>query len=471
MRLKIKALALLLSAVCVMSSCLKTDDTEFITYDDTAITGVTLGTLKAYRTTKSKVNPEKDSVYTISVTGKSFPVYIDQLKHEIYNVDSLPVGTDMAHVLMTITTKNNGFAVLKSLTSDSIMAITDTDSLDFSQPREIIVYSNSGRYNQKYSVNLSAHKEFADTFRWSRIADSNALIASYKTVKAQALGEKLYVLGTTASGAELIQTAISDGTSWNAVALPTPLSAEATIIVGNNKLYVTDNETIYSSEDGETWATTPATGIAQLVGVCDNETYALSTSGDMMVSKNGINDWKADKTDNDKAFLPTQSVCSVSGVTATNKDVHRIIMIGNRDASTYSADTTAVVWSKIVDKSLADGQPWAYQIYSENNHLPLPALSGLSLIPYGGSIIAIGGNGQAACKTEGFKQMYYSFDCGITWHNSEIFQLPANFSAQNASLAVDKDNFIWIVSTGSGQIWRGRLNQMGWQKPETYFDK
>lgn len=470
MRNKITSLALLLLVVCVMSSCLNSDDTEFTTYDDTAVTSVTLGTLKAYRQTKSKVNPEKDSVYTISVTGSSYPVYIDQIKHEIYNVDSLPVGTDLAHVLITVNTKNSGTPVLKSLTSDSISIINNADSLDFTQPREIIVYSQSGMYRQSYTMKLSAHQEYADSFRWSRLAD-NAMIAAYTSVKAKTFGNNLYLLGATDSGAELKKTEISDGSSWDAVPFPAALSADASIIADSQNLYVLSNETIYTSADGATWTVLPAAGIAQLVGVCENEMYAISTSGDIMVAKDGDLSWTVDKKDSDMKYLPTQSVCSVSGATATNKDVSRIIMVGNRDASVYSADTTAVVWSKIVDRNLIDGQPWAYQMYSENNRLPLPSLSGLSVVSYGGSMIAIGGDGQAACKETGFKQMYYSFDCGITWHNNKLFQLPVDFTAKNATLAVDKDNYIWIIATGSGQVWRGRLNQLGWQKIPVYFDK
>lgn len=468
MRFKIKLLALLLMVVCVMSSCLDSDDTEIFTYDDTAVTAVTLGTLKCYRHTLSSKGV--DSVYSISVTGSSYHVYIDQLKHEIYNVDSLPMGTDMAHVLMTVSTKNGGVAVLKSITSDSVRVINSTDSLDFTLPRELTVYSQSGWYNQKYTVRLSAHQEMADSFRWSRLADSEK-IAAYKSVKAQTLGDNLYIIGATTASAELLKTAVSDGSSWETVAFPAPLSANATMITTGDKLIIADNETLYTSADGATWTTTPAAGISKLVGACLNEIYALSTSGDMMVSKDGGSSWNADKIDSDKAYLPTQSVSSMVSVTSTNADVSRIIIIGNRDASAYSDDASAMIWSKIVDSNLADVQPWAYQLYTEGNTQRLPCLSDISAVSYADGIIAIGGDGQSASTEKGFKQLYYSFDCGITWNNDERFAIPEGFSAESAALAVDKDKFIWIISAGSGQVWRGRLNNLGWHKDPVYFDK
>lgn len=468
MRFKIKLLALLLMVVCVMSSCLNSDDTEIITYDDTAVTSVTLGTLKCYRHTLSSQGT--DSVYTISVTGSSFPVYIDQLKHEIYNVDSLPVGTDMAHVLMTVNTKNSGVALLKSMTSDSVSVISSTDSLDFTLPRRLIVWSQSGVYKQEYDVNLSAHQEFADSFRWSRLAD-NEKIAAFSAVKAQTMGDNLYVLGTTPTGVMLQKTSITDGSRWEDVALPVALSADAAMIENDGKLYISDKETIYSTADGAAWTTTAAAGIAKLMGACQNEMYAMSATGDIMVSKDNGMTWNEDKKDSDKAFLPTQSVSGMVSMTSTNADVSRIVIVGNRDASDYADDTTAMVWSKIVDKNLTDGQPWAYQMFGDRNYKTLPCLSNISAVSYADGIIAIGGKGQASSKVEGFKQLYYSFDCGITWNNDIRFAIPEKFSAETAALAVDKNNYIWIIATGSGQVWRGRLNKLGWQKDPEFFDK
>ncbi|MCQ2221473.1 MAG: DUF6242 domain-containing protein [Prevotella sp.] len=467
MRLKIKALALLFSVVCVMSSCLGGDDTEYIVYDDTAISSVTLGTLKCYFHTKSKSGA--DSVYTGSVTGSSYPMYIDQQKREVYNVDSLPAGTDLAHVLMTVNTKNSGIPVLKSLTSDSIFTISNADSIDFSSPREIIVYSQSGKYSQKYTVSLSAHKEYADSFRWSRLAD-NTKIASYSKVKALAFGNDLYLLGTTSTKAELIKTATADGNSWSEVSLPASLSANASFVVGDASLYVADNETIYTSANGNSWTTTPAAGVKQLVGACEKELYAISLDGDIIVSLDGGNSWKNDVKDSDKANLPAQDISAIAKVTDTNSDVYRIVMIGNRlESDINKNDTACVVWSKIVETDKTKIQPWAYQEFESFNYKKLPCLSGLSATPYSDGLLAIGGKGLATCKNEGFTQIYYSIDCGITWHSDYRFTLPVGFSATNATIASDKDKYLWIISTGSGQVWRGRLNKLGWKKAPGYI--
>jgi hypothetical protein len=37
-------------------------------------------------------------------------------------------------------------------------------------------------------------------------------------------------------------------------------------------------------------------------------------------------------------------------------------------------------------------------------------------------------------------------------------------NAKSVAVAVDADNFIWLISSGTGEVWRGRLNKMGWKK-------
>ena len=111
-------LGLLLSVLTVLTGCLSNDDTEIITYDDTAITAFSLGTMtRTIHTTSSK---GEDSTYTASVTGSKYAFAIDQQRGLIYNVDSLPVGTRVSNVLCNITTKNSGVAVINHRTKDGL---------------------------------------------------------------------------------------------------------------------------------------------------------------------------------------------------------------------------------------------------------------------------------------------------------------------------------------------------------------
>ena len=63
MKSKISIFALSFATVCMVSSCLGDNDSESTYYDDTAITKVTLGTMKYYRYKKAK-DGVTDSLYS-----------------------------------------------------------------------------------------------------------------------------------------------------------------------------------------------------------------------------------------------------------------------------------------------------------------------------------------------------------------------------------------------------------------------
>ena len=167
----IHALFALIMGALLMTSCLKSDDSsEIIYYNDTAITDFTLTTVNRYVHTISKSG--KDSVYKKTLS-EPVEFNIDQYKRLIYNTDSLYADTDLKHVLISITTKNSGVAVIKSLTSDSLKTILSTDSLDFSQPREIRVYAQSGNVYRTYQVTLNKHQVSTNKLMWEQMpADS-----------------------------------------------------------------------------------------------------------------------------------------------------------------------------------------------------------------------------------------------------------------------------------------------------------
>ena len=155
-------------ASLLLASCLKSSDEETVSYSDTAIVSFSLGTLDRYVTTKAK-DGVTDSTYKTTVTGSAYKFYIDQHACRIYNVDSLPKGTDVAHVLCNVTGKNSGVVVIKSLTSDSLRYYSSSDSIDFTSQREFRVYANNGSGFRAYTVSVNVHQEEADDFKWTRV--------------------------------------------------------------------------------------------------------------------------------------------------------------------------------------------------------------------------------------------------------------------------------------------------------------
>ncbi len=435
MKSKISIFALSFATVCMMSSCLgDNDDTEVVYYDDTAITGIKLGTLKY-----------ADKADTINASGYVFQ--IDQYSGTITNApDSLPVGTDLTKIVFSAVyplNTNTNYVFWKSLTSDSITTFSTADILDFSQPRELYVFSSSGNYSKKYTVTIVAHKEIADTLIWNKLDIDND-IKNYSSVKTGICNNSLVVLGKTVSGSEL--KTFVDGSLKKARSF----SANATMTTDGNTIYVTDGGVIYSSSDAKSWNTVSA-DVKSVLGVCGKEMFAMSSANKLMMSLDNGASWKNEDIDDDAKYIPSSDINFVSTAAASNADVKRAFVIGNSSANSKKAE----VWSKIVEENTEKDQSWMYQKFNSSNNYYLPKLSNLSVTAYDNNMLAIGGE----CD-----KLYYSIDCGICWKENDKLILPKDFSASTASIAVDNDYFIWIVCTGSGQVWKGRINKMGWDK-------
>ena len=435
MKSKISIFALSFATVCMMSSCLgDNDDTEIVYYDDTAITGLTLGTLTYV-----------DSADTINASG--YKLQIDQYSGTITNApDSLPVGTNLKEIKFASVYALNGNVnnvYWKSAVSDSITPFSMKDTLDFSQPRELYVFSSSGNFVKKYTVTIVAHKEIADTLIWNKFDIDND-IKNYSSVKTGICNNSLVVLGKTASGSEL--KTFVDGSLKKARSF----SANATMTTDVNTIYVTDGGVIYSSSDAKSWNTVSA-DVKSVLGVCGKEMFAMSSANKLMMSLDNGASWKNEDIDDDAKYVPSSDINFVSTATTSNTDVKRAFVIGNSSANSNKAE----VWSKIVEENTDKDQSWMYQKFNSSNNYYLPKLSNLSVTAYDNNMLAIGGE----CD-----KLYYSIDCGICWKENDKLILPKEFSASTASIAVDNDYFIWIVCTGSGQVGKGRIHKMGWDK-------
>ena len=212
---QIKTLIILLSVICLTASCLTGSSNDVTYYADAAITSFSLGTLN--RNVASTTSDGRDTVVATTVTGSNYAFHIDQVTHEIYNTDSLPVGTDVNHVPVYLTTKNNGLALIQSIEdADSLIYYSSADSIDFTQPRIIWVLSSDGTGTSKYTVHVNVHSE-NPTFYWEEES-----AASYPTRQLpdvpmegikQILGEsskEIYAL----SNDNKLMVRQKDGSAW-----------------------------------------------------------------------------------------------------------------------------------------------------------------------------------------------------------------------------------------------------------------
>ena len=185
-------LCALIAGVAALSSCLKDSDDDTTTYSDMAITQFTLGTLNRYtHTVSSKTG--NDTVIKSTLSGSVYKMSIDQLRHRIVNMTELPVGTDIEHVICTVSAKNGGVVALQSMTSDSLKWHSSTDSVSFVQPRIFRVYATDGSGYRDYTVELNVSATTGITFGW-RLEKTDDALAGWTDKKLVAVGDTVQLV-------------------------------------------------------------------------------------------------------------------------------------------------------------------------------------------------------------------------------------------------------------------------------------
>lgn len=442
----------LLVAMMMLASCLKSDDIAITLYNDTAITSFTLGTLNRYLHTTSSTGA--DSIYKVTVTGSDYKFSIDQATHCIFNTDSLPVGTDVEHVVCTITTLNNGGVFVKNVDSDTIMYHSSSDSIDFSVPRTLYVYAIDGSGREEYTVQVNVHQEEGDQFVWLRHAQSDE-IAALEAAKAVMLKGDLFVYG--AKEGKTVGYKTSDGESWTALSEIADEGAYQNIMVFNESLYTIADGSLQCSVDGDTWSVVKSdVEVGQLVASNSGELYGLTSDGKMLFTDDGGATWQEDVLDEDAAWLPQNEIAYACIPVKLTYNAEQIILAGISPA----IPSVASVWRKISEHDAQSQQDkWVYMERSDNNNFALPQLNNLVMMPYDDGVLAWG------VEDGKFSPIYQSRDNGLIWKTNTRYELPEDFNGSINSFAATSDGKdIWLVSGESGEVWQGHLNRLVWEK-------
>lgn len=466
MKSKTINIAVLLAALFSLVSCLDTNDGDYVYTDDSAVTAFSVTSAK--KAVHVRASNGADSVYYTTATLTAYKFVIDQQRCVIYNPDSLPYGVDPTKLLVSANSLNSGSLVLKSMTSDSLSYFSTTDSLDFSKPRELQVYSLSGAAVRKYEVRVNVHQEPADKFNWTKLPNPTAFTS--------ATGVKSFVV-TTASGTTRRFLLASDGTTttvyradgddaWTAA---TPnfnhtLAAETyrSAAVKHDTLFVCDNGVVMATTDGNTWTqqTTAEAGVARIIAANPIRLYAYNNEGVMVSSDDSGKTWKVASIDESASLLPNGDIAYATLPLATNPNAYRTLLIG----SVPEASTTAFsIWGKIDEgTAYSENQPWMFYDHNSLNRHELSLMQNFSAFTYDGKIMMVGNEDRVYLPN-----FYGSRDGGITWKADSVITSPLGFFVTGPyTVSVDKDHFIWFVSGKTGETWRGRINRLGWKKEQ-----
>lgn len=458
------------------ASCLNDDDDKYADYDDTAVISFQLQQMNAYvHTTTSE---GKDSVFRAYVDGTKVPIYIDHINNKIYNVDSLPVGTDMEHIVVELSTKNRCYAMWRSLEEDRLLYHSSEDSLDFSVPRELYVFTTDGKYYRTYNVNITKHQQQGDNFYWKKVGEV-ATLGTLTGMRAASEGDVVYLAGTTGSNTLLYHTGIDDGVNWTLSNITLPATAWQTMQMHNGKPHFTDgNGTLYVVNVDNGGIPTgvvshSVSGLHALIASDNDHLYGVNNAGQIVrtLTTESYSIWTTEKLDDEKTWLPVQHITSTHMPLAISSTGGKLVVVGNRDIITFPNDTAAIVWSKITgsEEQFAGG---AWMHYTGTNaKYSLPRMFNMCTIAYGNDIIALGGQPLGNTQTKALSTFFRSMDGGLSWQNDTRISIPSGLKCSTTVFALTTDNnkYIWLICGESGEVWKGRLNRMAWKEQQKEF--
>ena len=448
------AVALMIVSVISFCSCVGDSQTSDVKVtNDCAITNVTLGTLKRVVTTKKSEG--KDTTYLTTVYGGLYPMYIDQLSKEIYNADSLPLGTDVKSVVFSTFTSDGSVAYRTEAGSDTLYS--STDSIDFSSPRLFTCYSYSGKAKKTYTVRVNVRKTDPNLFVWSRLGAESEL-ASLAGTNMLIKDGTLHLFGIqdgksllfTASTDSIVQWAKSDLTG------DVPDNTSDVKLFGG-KFWGVKDSCLVASDDGLFWESVnvealPA--VRSIVGASSAFLFVLCADG-VYQSKSGIV-WSKERLDDAYDKLPVAGMSFTVLGMDFNSSFDNLLWAGMTSSGNLS------LWKKTSDRTSQTNDVWSYYPFTEEIKYPLPELKSPVMFTYDDRALYVG------CLNDTLSAFYVSSDAGRNWiPAANVYVHPRGLSAERVACAVDDNNFLWLVCGGSGEVWRGRLNKLAVVKSQS----
>ena len=457
--MKLRVLNIIVSlfiTACTISSCLDSDYVEYEYSSNASITAFSI--TDSIITYYPAVVNGKDTTLSTAVVGANYPFVINQSEGLIYNPDSLPVGTDVSKVVVGITADTQGIYIVAE--TDSLWE--STDSLDFQNPIQFKVLAEIGTFGRTYTAKINVHQQEPDSLTWGKM-DSNfdKNIGKQKAIYAN---KNIYVFAEEET--QVVMTSTPDGKDWSApVHIDIPVKADySSVMVWGDLFYILAENDLYTSSNGLNWQKVESTQkisrlLANIHTDYNHKIVGIDSENYYIESEDGMT-WNRHEAM--PSEFPTSQYSFVSYALDTNDKLSKIILIGDNGIET---DTTTVVWTQLNTES-----NWT-DLVIENKNYACPRLENSSLIQYNNQIYMFGGAGQYNGKKEAFEQFYVSADDGISWEAiTEKVMFPEEFRSLyeqangNYSCIVDDQQFIWIMWSQTGEVWRGRINKLGFEK-------
>ena len=403
---------------------------------------------------------------TVSYPAENFTFTIDQVARMIYLRDSLPYGSRVDKMPITITSAGAYGVRFEDDGNGGEREVvwSSTDSLDLTKPVRIKVYASDEVSARVYTITVPVHQVEPDSLMWHKVADSFSSGVVTGLTRTVVLGDELVTLAETDGGVAVYKNNWRNPSpAWSVTLLGADM-ADAVVgsaqVFGGQILMTNAGGKVMASADGINWSETALAGTVQtLVG-------AVTTGGGArlvaIVDEDGTRrfrltadcqSWTEDAGDVPAAF-PVNNFTGFELPLATNSRQHRLCVMGTEDPEAALNDTTSFAWYTL------DGIRWTEMEGAST--LRLPKLELPTLLHYAGETWAFGTG-----EDEKLTRLFTSEDYGLVWREkTRDARLDYSFEGRTAySAAVDGDGWLWMVFSSedglSDEVWRGRVNRLG----------
>ncbi|MCM1356163.1 MAG: DUF6242 domain-containing protein [Staphylococcus sp.] len=402
---------------------------------------------------------------------------IDLVNAEIFNADSLPMGTKVDKLLVNVGTSSaSGCDItyrIPGTSRDTTINFLQNpkDSINFADgPVKLLVTSYDGLSKREYTVKLNVHKVVPDTLFWDDAAlrtlpGKLAAPTAQKTVEYQG---KVYCFTTDGSQSSMAVTENPYYNDWESSIVSLPAGADIkSLCASSASFYILDSAgQLFVSADGRSWR---ATGV--------HIDYLYGGYMDKAVgARKDADGWKH-VTYPASAEVAVPTGCPVSGTsqlvayeTKWSSSV-LALFIGGRDASGTLVGST---WGY-------DGNRWA-----KVSTRDIDETEDVTLFPYftprvsstnwsvteRSALIAVGGRYESEDGIVASNLVYVSYDQGITWAEaSSYMQLPEFIPAFACAQAIVVPTEMSVDNGGSsragvdGWLPIGRTPLPAWASP------
>ena len=248
------ALAMVTMSLPALLSCNKDKDEDDSTYSYSTSQQTTLVTGFAL---------QADAEVLASLDSVHFTVDYDN--GLIYNADSLPKGTDITELKVTVQFLNGVQSAVFSITGATVQpdtTITYTSSmsktLDFTGKTVLTVTSSDGSQVKDYDVKVLVHKENPDTLVWPKswrrdLPGYRHSAIGHKAVKQ---GDLYRIMNFNGSESYLLTATSPNQGEWDKQRVYLPFTPQIqSLAATDDMLYMLDADgVLFSSPDGVEWA-------------------------------------------------------------------------------------------------------------------------------------------------------------------------------------------------------------------------